>query len=155
MTTMTPPASAPARDASTFVAPGLDATKWSNLKPLYQSLLVRKLNCAGCVAGLLQDRSDLDSVVSEARANLFINMTCHTDDEAIRKRYLDFVENVEPQLKKIGFELDKKIVSSPHTPTMDKRRYEVLLRGMQVDVEIFREANVPLQTEETKLDQQY
>lgn len=155
MTTITTSPAVPARDASTFVPHGLDATKWSNLKPLYQSLLDRKLNCGGCVAGLLQDRSDLDSVVSEARANLFINMTCHTDDEAIRKRYLDFVENVEPQLKTIGFELDKKIVNSPHTAALDKRRYEVLLRGMQVDVEIFREVNVPLQTEETKLDQQY
>ena len=45
-----------------------------------------------------------------------------------KKAYLEFVENVQPQLKKIGFELDKKIVSSPHLGDLERARYEVMLR---------------------------
>jgi len=138
-----------------FVPADLDATKWENIEPLYRSLLDRELKCAGCIEQLLFDRSELDSAVSEARANLYINMTRHTDDEAIKKAYLDFVENVEPKLKQTGFELDRKIVQSPHADDLDAEKYGVIVRDLKADVEVFREENVPLETEETKLDQQY
>jgi oligoendopeptidase F len=106
-------------------------------------------------ADLLLDRSDLDAAAQEAHTNLYINMTCHTDDEQARSAYLAFVENVEPKLKQVGFDLDRKVVGSPHGGDLDGPRHEVLLRDLTADVEIFREENIPLQTEETKLDQQY
>ena len=138
-----------------FVPADLDAGTWENLAPLYQALLERELKCSGCLEQLLLDRSELDAAAREAHANLYINMTCHTDDEQIKQAYLAFVENVEPQLKKIGFELDKKIVNSPHRGNLDQDRYGVMLRDLSADVEIFRQENVPLQTEDTKLAQQY
>lgn len=140
---------------STFVPATLDASKWENVQPLYQALLNRTLKCPNCLENLLLDRSELDAAVSEARANLYINMTRHTDDEATKNAYLAFVENVEPQLKQIGFELDKKIANSPHASILDQQRYGVLLRNLKADVELFRPENIPLQTEETKLAQQY
>ena len=141
--------------ATDFVPADLDAGKWENLQPLYQALLDRDLDCTGCLEQLLLDRSELDAAAREAHANLYINMTCHTDDEKIRQAYLDFVEQVEPELKKIGFELDRKIVGSPHRDELDQERYGVLLRNLTADVEIFRAENVPLQTEDTKLAQKY
>ncbi len=141
--------------ASNFVPVELDASKWENLQPLYQGLIDRELKCNGCLEALLLDRSELDAAASEAYANLYINMTCHTDDEQAKDAYLALVENVLPQLKKAGFELDKKIVSCPHTKDLDQKRYEVMLRELECDVEIFRDDNVPLQTQETNLGQQY
>ena len=140
---------------SDFVPTELDAAQWANLQPLYQALLERELKCSGCLETLILDRSELDAAASEAFANLYINMTCHTDDEPAKQAYLDFVENVQPQLKKSGFELDKKIVSSSHVGDLDHKRYEVMLRDLTTDVELFRDENVPLQTEDTKLGQQY
>ena len=140
---------------SAFTPADLDAARWENLQPLYQALLDRELKCGGCLEGLLLDRSDLDAAAREAYTNLYVNMTCHTDSIEARDGYLAFVENVEPKLKQAGFDLDRKIVGSPHTGDLDRPRYGVLLRDMQADVEIFREENIPLQTEESKLDQQY
>jgi oligoendopeptidase F len=140
---------------SDFVPADLDASRWENLKPLYQALLERELKCAGCLEQLLLDRSDLDAAARETHVNLYIEMTCHTDSEQAKAAYLDFVEHVEPKLKQAGFDLDRKVVGSPHGGDLEPRRYEVLLRDLQADVEIFREENIPLQTEETKLDQQY
>lgn len=140
---------------SDFVPASLDASKWENLKPLYQALLDRDLHCKNCLERLLLDRSELDAAAREAHANLYISMTCDTTDEAVKKAYLDFVENVEPQLRKIGFELDKKIAASPHAKDLNAKRYEVMLRDIRADVEIFRDENVPLMTEDTKLGQQY
>jgi oligoendopeptidase F len=140
---------------SSFIPPELDATKWETLQPFYQALLDRPLKCDGCLRQLLLDRSDLDAAASEAQAVLYIRMTCHTDDDAAKTAYLDFVEHVEPQLKKAGFDLDRKIVQSPHASKLDLQRYGVLLRNLRADVELFREENIPIQTEETKLSQQY
>jgi oligoendopeptidase F len=138
-----------------FVPTDLDATKWSNIEPLYRALLERELKCENCLERLLLDCSELDAAVSEAHTNLYIRMTCNTSDEKAKQAYLDFVENVEPKLKEIGFEINKKIADSPHAEALDQDRYGVLLRDVKTDVEIFREENIPLQTEETKLSQQY
>jgi oligoendopeptidase F len=144
------------QSASTdFVPADLDAANWENLQPLYQALVDRPLKCPNCLEQLLLDRSELDAASNEAHAVLHINMTCHTDDEAARSAYLQFVEHVEPELKRIGFELDKKIARSPHAQKLDPNRYGVLLRNMRADVELFRDENIPLQTEETKLTTQY
>ncbi len=140
---------------SDFVPTDLDASNWGNLQPLYQVLLDRELKCSGCLEALILDRSELDAAASEAYATLYISMTCHTDDEQKKRAYLEFVENVQPQLKKIGFELDKKIVSSPHVGDLERVRYEVMLRDLTAEVELFRDDNVRLQTEDTKLGQQY
>ncbi len=148
-------ASGTAPAASAFVPADLDAARWENLAPLYQALLDREVDGVDGLRRLLLDRSELDSAASETQTNLYINMTCHTDDEQVKAAYLDFVERVEPKLKEAGFELDRKIVGSPHADGLDRRRHEVLLRDLQADVAIFRQENIPLQTEETKLDQQY
>ena len=138
-----------------FVPAELDGSQWANLEPLYQSLLDRKLACENCLEQLLLDRSELDATAMEAHANLYINMTRHTDSEENKKAYLAFVEEVQPKLTQTGFDLDKKIVESPHAAKLDQNRYGVLLRDLRADMEIFRPENIPLHTKDTKLGQQY
>ena len=151
MSTATPAAPTAFR----FIPATLDATQWSQLEPLYQKLLDRTLKCANCLEGLILDRSELDAAAAEAEANLYIAMTCHTDDADIKARFLKFVEEVDPNLKRVGFDLDRKIVESPHAAALDQARYGTLLRSLKQEVKLFRAENVPLQTEVTKLDQQY
>lgn len=141
--------------ASDIVPAGLDATEWDSLEPLYRALIARDLRTASDLERLVLDRSELDAAASEAGAVLYINMTCHTDDKAAVEAYLAFVEHVQPRLKETGFELDKKIASSPFAADLDRRRYEVLLRDTRVGVEIFRPENVPIETDLTKLEQEY
>ncbi len=138
-----------------FVPATIDATTWDNLQPYYQQLLDREFKCSGCLEQFLLDRSELDAAAYEAGSILYIAMTCNTEDEDAKNAFLFFVENVEPELKKVGFELNKKVVRSEHVGNLDKDRYSVLLRDWFADVEIFREENVPLQTEDTKLGQEY
>lgn len=140
---------------TTIIPENLDATQWDNISPLYDELLQRELKCQGCLETLILDRSEIDAAVSEAAGNLYINMTRHTDDQQAKSAYLAFVENVQPHLKQAGFDLDKKSVDSPHRTKLDQQRYGVMLRDLNADVEIFRPENIPLQTEDTKLGQQY
>ncbi len=133
----------------------IDGASWSQLEPLYQSLIDRELKCAGCLEQLLIDRSELDAAASEAQAELYIRMTCHTDDEQATKAYLEYVEHVQPKLKDISFKLDRHIIQCPHLDDLDTDRYGVYARNLEANIELFREENIPLQTEDTKLGQQY
>jgi len=141
--------------ARPYVPADLDATDWSKLEPLYRGLVERPLRCKGCLENLILDRSELDAATAEAEANLYIRMTCHTDDPAAQAAFTRFVEDIEPKVRTIAFDLDRKICGSPFAAELDPQRYGVLLRRLAVEVELFRPENIPLQTEITKLDQEY
>ena len=81
----------------------------------------------------------------------YIDKSCHTDDAEVEKRYMHFVEEIDPKIKPFNFQLQKKFLQSPHRGKLDERRYFVLNRRWQADVGLFREENVPLETEVTKL----
>ena len=138
-----------------FVPADIDASSWETVEPYFQQLLDREFSCVGCLEQFLLDRSELDAAVSESGSNLYIAMTCDTEDEDAKNAFLSFVEHVEPAWKKVGFELNKKVVQSPQVGDLDPQHYGVLLRDWKADVELFREENVPLQTEDTKLGQEY
>src|SRR5439155_160582 len=91
----------------------------------------------------------------EESSRRHIAMTCHTDNEEAEKAYLHFVENVEPQLKPRQFRLAQLYVGQPLRPRLPKNRYQVFDRDTKLHVELFRPENVPLETAEAKLSQQY
>jgi oligoendopeptidase F len=65
------------------------------------------------------------------------------------------VEQIEPHLKPRQFALETTYVTHPLRGQLPPERYQVFDRDMKNHVELFREANVPLETEEAKLCQQY
>ena len=140
---------------TSFVPAEIDCADWSQVEPLLKRLVERPLNTAAELETWLRDRSELDAAVSQAMAEAYIAMTCRTDDEAAKVRYLHMVENIEPKFKPYTFALNKKFVESPARPQLDPKRYEVLSRDLKREVELFREENVPIETDLAKLDQQY
>ena len=138
-----------------FAPADLDGGDWDILEPLYLALLERPIESASDLEQLLIDRSELDASVGEARANRYIEMTRHTDDEAITARWLKFVEEMDPLLKDIGFKLDRHIVQCEFTDDLDQDRWGLYIRTLESDVGLFREENIPLQVEEAQLGQQY
>lgn len=138
-----------------FVPASLDATDWANIAPFYAQLAARDVQSAQDLERLILDRSMLDSTTGEAEANLYIEMTRHTDDPAVQQAYASFVTNVDPHMRKAAFELDQKIVRSSFAQELPTQRYAVYLRNLAVDVELFRPENVAIQTELSQLDQRY
>ena len=78
-----------------------------------------------------------------------------TDDKAASAAYKQFVEDVEPKIKPLQFQLDRRLVELFDRFELDPERYAVLLRDTAVEVELYREENVPLQTKLTTLAQDY
>ena len=147
----------PAHKPRRFVPVKIDFADWSQLAPLFDRLETRAPQCQS-IADLehwLLDWSELNAALDEESSRRYIAMTCHTDNADAEKAYLYFVENIEPQLKPRQFRLAQICLSHSLRTKLPKERYEVFERNTQVHVELYREENVPLETEEAKLSQQY
>ncbi len=130
---------------------------WSAIEPLFDALDQRAPGCTSTAAfeRWLLDWSELTAAIDEEGARRYIAMTCHTDSEEAEKAYLEFIEQIEPQLKPRQFKLAQIFVAHPLRAQLPKHRYEVFDRATQVQVELYRPENVALETEEAKLSQQY
>lgn len=138
-----------------FVPADLDTTVWENIEPLVNALLERPVESSPDLERWLLDRSELDAACAQGRAELYIDMTCDTENEAIQSAYTAYVENVSPKLAPAAFELDTRQVELTKTIGLDDDRYRVLTRDTKAEVELFRQENVPIQTELQKLSQRY
>ena len=141
--------------ASTFVPAGFDGADWSNIEPLIKVLRERPVASSADLERWLIDRSDLEAACSESRATLYIATTCNTDDQAVTDAFMRYLDNTAPKLEVAGFELDKRQVDLAAKFPLPAERYHVLQRSKKSAVELFREENVPIQTELAKLSQQY
>jgi oligoendopeptidase F len=175
----------PAHRPRKFVPPTVDLGEWPQIAPLFDQLEKRAAQCqsAADLERWLLDWSELTAALDEESSRRYIAMTCHTDNADAEKAYLHFVENVEPQLKPRQFALEKIHGAHPlraellkirrgefHEPQTassegenngtrrarpSEARYAVFDRDLKNHVELFRPENVPLETGDAKLCQQY
>jgi oligoendopeptidase F len=147
----------PAYRPRKFVPPAIDLGNWLQIAPLFAQLEKRAPDCQtpADLERWLLDWSELNAALDEESSRRYIAMTCHTDNPDAEKAYLHFVEHVEPQLKPRQFALEKIYVAHPLRGKLSPERYLVFDRDMNNHVELFREENIPLETEDAKLSQQY
>ena len=139
------------RDSIPFVSSDLDCTSWPSLETLYRGLLDRPLTAESDVRQWLRDFSDLAEVVDEFGALKFIDNTCHTDNPAIEAAYLSFVRNIEPHIKPLYFELQKKFLSAVQAVHLQNDALIAQqVREWQADVDAYCEKNIPLQVKDTE-----
>tara|TARA_B100001109_G_C18852639_1_gene470072 strand:- start:409 stop:2121 length:1713 start_codon:yes stop_codon:yes gene_type:complete len=139
---------------SRFAPDDLDASKWENIRPFLDNLKQRKINSTNCIEELIRDESQLSEIISENRARAYINMTSQTDNKEYQKAWRDFVENIQPKLSEYNDIINKKIINNVFVESLPER-YDVLIRGIKTDIEIFREENIPLQTRLSLLSTKY
>jgi oligoendopeptidase F len=147
----------PAYRRRRFVPEQIDLGVWEQIAPLFDQLeeRVNARKEAGELETWLLDWSELSAALDEEAAKRYIAMTCHTDSAEAESAYLQFVEQIEPRLKPRQFKLTELYVKHPARSRLPQDRYKVFDRDAQLHVELFRPENVPLETEEAKLSQQY
>ncbi len=150
-----PFAALPAHKPRRFVPEKIDLGDWAQIAPLFEQLETRDCAAVAELERWLIDWSELSAALDEESSRRYIAMTCHTDSPAAEKAYLHFVEKVEPETKPRQFKLAQLYVGHPLRSKLPKQRYEVFDRDTKVHVELFRPENVPLETEEARLSQQY
>lgn len=144
------------RPARKFLPETFTITGWEQLKPYFDKLLERKITSVDELRNWLRDRSELESVISEDFAWRYINMTRFTENETYSKAYQDFVENIQPKMAPVSDQLNRKAAASEFLDVLARETgYDIMIRNLKKDIEIFREENIPLFTEISLEQQKY
>ncbi len=82
-------------------------------------------------------------------------MTCDTTDSELLQKFQYFATEIEPKIAPYSNDLNKKLVDSEWVDKLDHKKYFIYLRGVKKSLELFREENIPLQTEIQVEQQKY
>jgi oligoendopeptidase F len=123
---------------------------WPRIAPFYGDLLVRPLG-AESIASWLADWTAISALLDEANTRFTIATTVNTADEAMEARYKTFVDEVQPQADAAEQRVKQRLLDSGlSTPGFD-----VPLRKLRTDADLFREDNLPLLAEARKQTMDY
>ena len=145
----------PVRNARKFLSENFVVDTWENIETYLTELENRAIDSKEELVKWFQDRSELESVLSEDMGWRYIKMTCDTTDKEASENFNYFVQNISPKFAPISNELNKKAVASQFLEQIDQDGYPIMIRGMQKALEIFRNENVPIQTELQTLQQKF
>jgi oligoendopeptidase F len=123
---------------------------WDQIAPYFDELTHRTITSES-VESWLDDWSKLSRLISEAGERLHVANTQNTADTAVEQRYNAFLENILPNMLAAEQKLKQKMVESGLQPP----NFAIPMRNMRAEVELFREANLPLITQERKLVSDY
>src|SRR5512135_440680 len=112
---------------------------WPQYEPYYQNLIERSLSTDN-VAAWLADWSHIAKLVQEAYARLHLATTLNTADAEVEQHYNTFIGEVYPQVEAAAQKLKQKLLKSQLEPA----GFEIPLRNMRAEADLFREANLPL-----------
>ncbi len=103
----------------------------------------------------LKDLSEVEAAVSEDACWRQIRMTCDTENKALEEAFTYFCMQIQPRLQPYADQLNRKLLESPFTAQLDQETYFTYLRNVQKSIDLFREANIPLQAELAVQQQQF
>jgi len=146
----------PKRPVRGFLPETFTVTTWEELKPYLDKLVKQPIDSAAALKVWLRNRSELESVLSEDMGWRYIRMTCFTENEEYSKSYQDFVQNIQPPAAPYSDLLNKKALESPYLKELEHvAGYDMMIRNLKKEVELFRDENIPLMTEITTETQKY
>jgi oligoendopeptidase F len=123
---------------------------WSQIEPFFKSLTAQSLD-ENTIAEWLTDWSELSKLLDEAYWRLYDATAADTADQGVEGKYKHFLDEIRPRAKAAEQKLKEKLLASEIVPA----GYEVPLRNLRAQVDLFREANLPLLSEDKKLAVEY
>ncbi|HPM78419.1 MAG TPA: M3 family oligoendopeptidase, partial [bacterium] len=131
----------PPRDGQAFMH-----VEWASIEPFFNDLLAVEL-AADNVSGWLSAWSWLSNVIDESYARLHVATTVDTEDKEAEKHHRRFLEAIYPPALTNEQKLKEKLLASGLEPD----GFALPLHHMRAEAELFREANLPLITQEQNL----
>lgn len=123
---------------------------WAQIKPYADDLAQRPLS-AGSLPDWMKDWSDLNRMLAEIFARLWVATTLNTADPVFKNRFNAFLDGIYTPSLAANQLLKRKLLDSGLQPG----GFEIPLRNMRVEAEIYRDENLPLLAEEKKLVNDY
>lgn len=123
---------------------------WADVEPFFNDLIGRKIT-PETAPDWLRDWTRLVNLLAERHTRLYIATTVDTSDQEAERRYHAFLDEIFPKASAAEQQLKEALLASGIEPA----GFGLPLRKMRVEAELFRQANLPLLTEEQKLGTQY
>ncbi|MEO7292641.1 MAG: M3 family oligoendopeptidase, partial [Ginsengibacter sp.] len=138
-----------------FLPQDLVVDKWETIEPFFKELLEREISSKKSLEKWLKDTSELEAVISEDACWRQIKMTCDTTDPKLEEAFNFFCMEIQSRIQPYADALNKKLINSPYTEKLEHEKYFTYLRSVKKSIELFREENIPLQSELAVMQQQY
>ncbi len=138
-----------------FLPEDFVVTNWEGLEPYFNNLDQREIKSLTDLEQWLKDASELEAVISEDACWRQIKMTCDTENKELEKSFNFFMMEIQPKIQPYSDKLNKKLVDCSFTKDLDQQKYFTYLRNVKKNIELFREANIPLQAELSVMQQQF
>jgi oligoendopeptidase F len=137
-----------------FLPPDLEIRSFQDIEKYIQELLNIPINTTDELTTWLLKRSEFDSVIEEDKAWLYIHQSCHTGNKEYAEAFARFVRNIDQRYATVSHQLNVKInnfCSHNRYPA----EFEVFVRNIRRQIELYNEANTILQSELEVEEQQY
>ena len=124
--------------------------KWDDYEPFFENLLEQEINSAN-INSWMKYWSDFSELIGEVGTDVYVSTTVDTTDEKAKKRFNTFLEDISENASTKNQALKKKLLDSGIIPD----DFDIPLRGIKSEVNLFCEENLPLQTKDSKLSKEY
>lgn len=128
---------------------------WENIERNFTELIKRKIENVEALEALIYDRSEFESLILDDYAWRYIHMTCHTENEKYAEDFEYFTVEIKPRMATLENELDLKIFNCPFFNSLPPDNFKIFSRRLRNSISLFKEENIPLQTELQLLEQKY
>jgi oligoendopeptidase F len=130
-------------------------TDWASVSPYFDRLLQAEIGSLPELEDWLLQLSELEAAVSEDACWRQIRMTCDTENKSLEEAFAFYCNSIQPHVQAASDALNRKLIHHPLTARLDAAQYHTYLRGIRKNIELFREQNIPLQSELSVLEQQF
>ncbi len=129
-----------------------DAMDWGveKFQPYFEDLKKRNMSAEN-VNDWMADWSALYKLIDEIGSRLYVAISVDTTDAQAEQQFNAYFENIYPMEKRENNILNRKLLDSGLQPD----NFEIPLRNIRTEVELFREENLPLKTEVQKASTEY
>lgn len=128
----------------------LIAWSWPEIEPLYNELAERPLSQAS-VEAWLSDWTRLGEKLEEMYSRLSVATSINTADKEADERMNKFLDTIFPGAMACEQKLKEKLLAS----RLEPKGFEIPLRNMRAEAELFRDSNLALLADQQKLALEY
>lgn len=128
---------------------------WPSLEPYFKNLDERVISSLPGLEQWLKDASELEAVISEDACWRQIRMTCDTENKELEEAFTFFMMEIQPKVQPWSDKLNKKLLDCPFTKELNQQKYFTYLRNVKKNIDLFREANIPIQADLNVMQQQF
>ncbi len=138
-----------------FLPEDFSVKNWETLEPYFKDLDERNIDSIADLEKWMKDASEVEAVISEDVCWRQIRMTCDTESKELENAFNFFMLEIQPKIQPWADKLNKKLLASPFIKDLDTKKYFTHLRNVKKNIDLFREANIPIQAELNVMQQHY